>query len=162
MERQNYSLLEQTIDILMKKLMKISKFDIVVNSWLKYQKQLMKLSKIRFWQNYQIWWKSQIWWKCQIWCKCQIWRKHQTLHTTSSPTTSYCLFFGRVFFLYLYFFATIVYNRNGGGAGCLTTYAPPLTKTLVKVHTQHSVIGALHTATEGAAVVSVYIGAVLC
>jgi len=41
--------------------MKISKVDITVNYWWSHQKQLMKLSKIRFWQNYQFWRKHQFW-----------------------------------------------------------------------------------------------------
>ena len=42
---QNYSLVEQPVDILIKKLTKLSIIDININSWSKYQ----------IWQKYQIW-----------------------------------------------------------------------------------------------------------
>ena len=45
----NYSLVEQPIDILIKKLTKLSIIDISINSWSKYQ----------IWQKYQIWPKFQ-------------------------------------------------------------------------------------------------------
>ena len=46
---QNYSLVEQPVDILIKKLTKLSIIDININSWSKYQ----------IWQKYQIWPKFQ-------------------------------------------------------------------------------------------------------
>ena len=50
---------------------------------------------------------------------------------------------------------------NGGGAGYLTTNAPQ-TKTLIIIHTQLRYWCTAHSYREGAAVVSVYIGAWLC
>ena len=47
--RQNYSLVEQPVDILIKKLTKLSIIDKNINSWSKYQ----------IWQKYQIWPKFQ-------------------------------------------------------------------------------------------------------
>ena len=47
--RQNYSLVEQPVDIFIKKLTKIPIIDININGWSKYQ----------IWQKYQIWPKFQ-------------------------------------------------------------------------------------------------------
>ena len=78
---QNYSLLEQTVDIFIKELSILTNISILT--------KMSILTKISIWQKHQFWQKYQFWPKCSFRQYCQNGKTFRLLHVSHLPENDF-------------------------------------------------------------------------